>query len=229
MEKTGSLRATDATTSFRQNPSVRPRRVELSPSVLNANRTCRSRLPMKMDLASSVHDALTSFAFHYANGVAHPNDVADPAWNTRTATGEAIRRDLVVLSCKTVRDFLAVSVLQLTAKQEDPRFMMVRKAEHDAALLLNRSRNAYVGFLVWSEYDAQATLNQIYVAPACRRRGLASAALKWWVENRADRLNERFNVESPNASAQALLVSLGYARKEEKHVVGIKCSFVAGL
>jgi hypothetical protein len=75
---------------------------------------------------------------------------------------------------------------------------------------------------VWTE-DKFAALRQIFVVEDERRQGHAEKMLTFWIENYADRLHERFGIESPNERALSLHLKLGHLRVEGDSYVGIKC------
>lgn len=169
-------------------------------------------------------------AVFYGTQFVQPTQVLDVAWN-RTVFERAEQMDskrFCFLKFSTMKDYLVVQVLQQIVKQEDSRFLSVRAKEHQAGLLLDSRKQKYLGFIVWTEGE-HAVLRQIFVGADERRKGHAKRLLKFWVGRYADRLNERFGVESPNRKAIRLLAKLGYLKIEVDKYVGLKCFFVPSL
>jgi hypothetical protein len=161
----------------------------------------------------------------YGNRFANPTSVLDVGWNpTVFARGKCVSPEsLFFVHCRTEKDFLVLKVLQAIVKGEDSRFLFVRQEEqHKAALLFDRRKRKYVGFLVWTE-DKFAALRQIFVVEDERRQGHAEKMLTFWIENYADRLHKQFGIESPNESALNLHLKLGHLRVEGDSYLGIKC------
>jgi GNAT superfamily N-acetyltransferase len=161
----------------------------------------------------------------YGNRFANPTSVLDVGWNpTVFARGKCVSPEsLRFVRCRTEKDFLVLKVLQAIVKEEDSRFLFVRKEEqHRAALLFDCRKRRYLGFLVWTE-DKFAVLRQIFVVEDERRQGYAEKMLTFWMENYADRLHERFGIEAPNERALSLHLKLGHLRVDGDSYVGIKC------
>ncbi len=163
---------------------------------------------------------------HYGNRRLPPHIPLRVSWNKGARVrARVVRRNLRFLTCRSKRDFLIVNVLQVLAQQEDSPFRSVSQGEHQAALLFGANRSDYVGYLVWTEQGV-ATLRQIFVRPAYRRRGYASEAVRFWAKHYAEPLGPRFGVESPNTHSLRMLTKLGYARIKGSGVIGVKCFFI---
>ena len=169
-------------------------------------------------------------AIHYGRQAVQPGLVLDVDWNpTIWNRAEIIPAvGLSFVRCNTTKDYLVVQVLQAVAKKEDGRFLFVRSKEHWAGLLLDSSKRKYLGFVVWTE-DKCAVLRQIFIVEDERRKGHAETLVKFWVERYADRLSEKFGIESPNEQAMKLHVKLGHVKVEGDSYVVVKSFLVFGL
>jgi len=169
-------------------------------------------------------------AICYGRQAVQPSLVLDVDWNpTIWNRAEIIRTaELSFVRCKTTKDYLVVQVLQAVVKEEDSRFLFVRPKEHWAGLLLDSNKRKYLGFLVWTE-DKCAVLRQVFIVEDERRKGHAKTLVKFWVERYADRLNEKFGIESPNEQAMKLHIKLGHVKVEGDSHVGVKCFLVFGV
>ncbi len=169
-------------------------------------------------------------AVNYGTQMVDPRTALDPKWNLKIQRrGDVVHSDIVLIRCRTERDFLVVRLLQVAAKAEDPRFMFVRKNDQDAGLYFDRRRGKYLGFIVWNVAEEHAILRQIFIVPDERRKGLGAKLVSFWVAHYADKVNDTFGIESPNEKALNLHVKLGHARIEGDSVKGERCFFVAGL
>lgn len=169
-------------------------------------------------------------AISYGNQAIHPAKALMPTWNhTIGKRGEPIDRGTLLTFCRTKRDYVVVTLLQVMAKEEDPRFMFVRDGEQSAGLLLSAGMEKYLGFLVWNVSEGHAILRQIFIVPEERRKGLASRMVTYWKERYADKVNSTFGIESPNEKAINLHHKLGHVRLERESVRGLKCFFVSGF
>lgn len=168
-------------------------------------------------------------AVAYANTFVEPALVLDPSWN-RGLRGrvERVASDLLLVRCRSTKDYLVLRVLQVLAKQDDPRFKFADPGEHIAALCLDAKRQKYLGFLVWTE-DKTAVLRQLFVVKDERRKGHASKMVTFWIERFAKKLNEQFGIEGPNEAAVQLHLKLGHVRIEGSDLVGVKCHFAPTL
>jgi len=168
-------------------------------------------------------DCSNYVAVLYGTHFVNPSTVLTVDWNpTVCRRGEPMPSGLSFVVCKTMKDFLVLKVLQAIVKEEDSRFLFGRPNEHQAGLLLDSERRKYLGFLVWTETD-YAVLRQMFIVEDERRKGLAQQMVTFWVENHADRLNERFGIEAPNEKALSLHLKLGHIKAEDDSYVGIKC------
>jgi len=101
--------------------------------------------------------------------------------------------------------------MQLMAKKEDTGFLYIREKEQRAGLVFDVKKGNYVGFLVWTE-NKHAILRQIFIIKDERKK--VTSLLEFWIRNFADKINDKFGVESPNEKFQKILK-------------GIKCFFVS--
>lgn len=168
-------------------------------------------------------------AVEYGKRFVDPIEALKPSWNPALQRrGQHVDKDLQFAVCKTKMDYLVVLLLQVMAKEEDSRFMFVSDS-HTAGVLIQTDTGKLLGFLVWNKEDAHAVLRQIFIVPDERRKGLATRLLTFWVEQYADKINNRFGIESPNEKALNLHAKLGHLAIERDLYKGLKCFFVAGL
>src|SRR5258705_2022610 len=167
-------------------------------------------------------------AVHYGNRRVPPQTALRVSWNRDVwARGQKVSDDCRFVRCRSGKDHLVVTLLQVLAKQEQSGFLFGEQSEHEAGLLLRRSNGRrYVGYLIWTKED-HSIVRQIFVKPEERRQGLAAAALTFWVEHYVG-VHSTFGVESPNEKTVALLVKLGYARRDNGTVVGSRGFVVRG-
>jgi len=136
---------------------------------------------------------------------------------------------LGVVETTTNRELLIVHVMQFLAREEGEPFRSATLEEYQCCLLYHRPLRVFLGFLMWSNGDTEATLHQIFVVPRARRKGLAAQFLRFWVREYADQVSDRFAVESPNEKSLGLLVKLGFTTLDPKDVHESKCFLVDGL
>jgi GNAT superfamily N-acetyltransferase len=169
-------------------------------------------------------------AVTYGVQAVQPGVALNPKWNpTIRKRADPVDRNIVLLRCRTKKDFLIVRLLQLAAKAEDPRFMFVRGEDQEGGLYFDTANRKYLGFIVCSEDDEHAVLRQIFIVPEERRKGLAEKLVTFWVKNYADRLNTTFGIEAPNEIAMNLHIKLGHAVREGGAVRGLKCFFAPSM
>jgi len=168
-------------------------------------------------------------AFQYGYTHLQPAQVLRLGWNSSVLKrGIPLDSSLMFVPSESKKDYLILNLLQVIAKQEDPRFTFSQPNKDYAALLINRKENKYLGFICWTEKE-NAVLRQFFILKDERRKGHAQMMVAFWVENYADPLHEKFCIESPNESALNLHIKMGHVRREGDGAVGIKCNFVAGL
>jgi hypothetical protein len=168
-------------------------------------------------------------AVAYGNTYLEPRLVLDPKWNGGLRhRSERVAGGLFLAPCRSKRDYLVLSVLQVLAKQDDSRFKFANPGEHRSAVCLDAMRRKYVGFLIWTE-DKTAVLRQLFVVKGERRKGHASKMVTFWIERYANRLGDQFGIEGPNEAALKLHIKLGHVRIEGGEAAGIKCHFVPTL
>jgi hypothetical protein len=119
-------------------------------------------------------------------------------------------------------------MLQALAKQTNGEFRFAND-ENNALIAFDIAIGAYLGYLLWYEDHDYATLNQLFVVPEERRKGCALSMVTYWVENHANRIANKFVLESPNEDAIALHLKLGHLRREGDQIVGVNCLFISGL
>jgi hypothetical protein len=169
-------------------------------------------------------------AVSYGMRTIDPSEALKPAWNpTMRERGERVDGTLVFTNCRSKKDYLIVKLLQAMAKEEESSFMFVRDDEHSVGILLDAMTGKYLGFVAWNVSGQHAVLRQIFIVPDERRKGLASRMVTFWVEHYADKVSEKFGIESPNEKAVSLHTTLGHVRIEGDSVIGVKCFRVVGL
>src|SRR5579862_2130705 len=152
-------------------------------------------------------------ALRFGRGLGQPSTVLNPKWlEIPTDRLLVISPSVLALECHSKRQFLALHAIQVTAKEEEGSFLSARFGENQALLLVKPDLSEFLGYLLWS-ITAHAVLNQLYVVPDERKKGYASLAVRYWVEQYADRVNDVFHVESPNRKTVGLLLKLGYGEK----------------
>lgn len=168
-------------------------------------------------------------AIKFKNYVIQPPTVMKLDWNKEILKRATQIKDSLFFSlCESKKDFLVLKIMQLMAKKENTGFLYIRKKEQKAGLVFDAKKRKYVGFIVWTE-NKHAILRQIFIVKDERRKGYATNLLEFWVRNFADKINDKFGVESPNEKFQKILVKLGYARIEGEYIKGVKCFFVSGF
>jgi hypothetical protein len=164
-------------------------------------------------------------AVSYGNGFIQPSLVLDLAWNPRLLSRvERIDSRLLFVCCQSKKDFLALRVLQVLAKQDDNRFKFGNSDEYRAALCLDGSHPKYLGFILWTE-DKSAVLRQLFIVKGERRKGHAARLVTFWEHGYANKLSDKFGIEDPNETALKLHVKLGHVKIEGSDAVGVKCYF----
>lgn len=151
-------------------------------------------------------------------------------------SSETIEDNLVCKFCSTEEDFQIIDGMIRIAKEEDFPFLAVIPPEQKALLLIDSSKQEFIGFLSWMKdfYDEKYILERegadtlkeakdmccgealqiIYVLKSERRKGYASKLIKFWVENYADKTYDKFGVEILTGSPiLEVLCKLGYAEK----------------
>lgn len=95
-----------------------------------------------------------------------------------------------------------------------------------AVLLANE--NEFVGCIVWHK-GTHARLNLIFIRKEYRRKGHGIKFVKAWVEQIADKINEKYEIESPNKASAGLLFKLGHLKMEDEEIIEVKCIIVPSL
>lgn len=165
-------------------------------------------------------------AVAYGNRFFEPKIILDPAWNRGlTRRAQRISAGMLFARCRSKRDQVVLTVLQVLAKQDDDRFKFGDPGEFCSALCFDAKRHKYAGFLIWTE-DKTAVLRQLFVLQNERGKGNASRMVRYWVDHFANKLADRFGIEEPNEAAMKLHAKLGHLKIEGSKAIGIKCYFV---
>jgi ribosomal protein S18 acetylase RimI-like enzyme len=158
-----------------------------------------------------------------------PKSVFSLEWNSEIEKrSKNISEVLRMGRVETDKDLLIVHLMQSLAREEGEPFRSARLDEYGCCLALHAHRQLFVGYIMWSDDEKEATLRQIYIVPEERRRGLAAQLVTHWVHEYADRIGNRFAVESPNEKSVSLLVKLGFAALEGSKAES-KCFFIGGM
>ena len=111
-------------------------------------------------------------------------------------------------------------VLQCIASNRDVSGFMGFYKPLKGVLLANE--NEFVGCIVWFR-GIHARLNWIFIRKEYRRKGYGIKFLKSWVEQIADKINDKYEIESPNKASAGLLFKLGHLKMEGDRIVEVKC------
>lgn len=103
------------------------------------------------------------------------------------------------------------------------------ESESSAGLYFDAKKGRYLGFLIWNIWHKYAVLRQLFTVPDERRKGYAGRVVDFWVKNYADKVADRFGIESPNDRALSLHLKLGHIKRDGKSFTGLKCFSVPGL
>lgn len=177
--------------------------------------------PMCSDFACSNFVAVC-----YGKAFLEPSTVLDTRWNPGLQSrAQRVAAGLLFARCRSKKDQTVLRLLQVLAKQDDPRFKFGDSNEFRSALCFDARRRKYLGFVIWTE-SKTAVLRQLFVVRDERRKGIASKMVKFWIENYAKPLGERFGIEGPNEAALKLHVKLGHIKIRGYDAIGVKCHFV---
>jgi GNAT superfamily N-acetyltransferase len=157
-----------------------------------------------------------------------PHEILQLGWNEHLQDrGMRISVGCFAATCETPRDRQVLTILQTLAKEHNPEFKFADE-KNRALLAFDPTGETYIGYLLWYEKKEYAILNQLFVMSDHRRRGNASAIVTHWVENYADKIADKFALESPNSHALEVHEKLGHIRREGEHFVGVRCVFFSG-
>ncbi len=141
-------------------------------------------------------------AIKFKNYILQPQTVMKLEWNKNIKKRKKkIENNLFFGLCKDKKDFLVLKIMQLMAKEEDTGFLYIGEKEQKAGLVFDVEKEKYIGFLCWTE-NKHAILRQIFVMKDERKKGYGTKLLKFWVENFADKISNKFGVESPNEKSK---------------------------
>jgi len=175
-------------------------------------------------------ECLNFVAFKFNGHFYQPRTVMNLKWNKdMKRRGIQIGDELVFTECKTKKDNFILRILNMIAKEENLGFLTPNLEVHKGALLIDRKKEKYIGYIFWhwkkfkGESSVKPVLNQIFVVEDERRKGYGTKMIKTWVENIIE--GRSFVVEEPGIEALKILVKLGYAEVNGEKVIGKKCSF----
>jgi len=151
------------------------------------------------------------------------NEILQVKWNNEILKRvKPIEGELYFAEVKTSKDWIVSYLLTKLAKKENREFL----SHSDGCrfcILLNDSE--YIGYVIWFP-SKPARLNQIFVKSSHRGKGYGLKLLKFWVENVADKISEKFQVESPNKKSLKMLLKLGYITRERTGIKDGKCIII---
>jgi GNAT superfamily N-acetyltransferase len=177
--------------------------------------------PMCSDFACSNYLAVA-----FGKAFLEPRTVLSTKWNSGlVGRAQRVSAGLLLAYCRSKKDQMVLQMLQVLAKQDDPRLKFADSKEFGSALCFDARRGKYFGFLIGTE-SKTAVLHQLFVVRDERRKGIASKMVTFWIENYAKRLGERFGIEGPNEAALTLHVKLGHIKVSGSDAIGVKCHFV---
>ncbi|MEM5871973.1 MAG: GNAT family N-acetyltransferase [Candidatus Aenigmatarchaeota archaeon] len=197
-----------------------------------------SECGMKIPLTESYLDMISGFRYicpkcnntvgiKFRSQVLQPDIVFKVSWNKNIKErAQKLNDKLFFAICKEKKDFIALMMMQAMAKHESDigsHFFYIREKIQKSGLIFDE--NKIIGYIIWTE-DKYATLRQIYIVSDERNKGYGTLLTKFWVENIANKINDKFIVETPNEKFNNILIKLGYAKREGNCIKGIKCSFV---
>jgi len=128
-----------------------------------------------------------------------------------------------LLEAKNERDLEPVIVLGVMAKEEECSFRVMTPTKVNRErfkVFLVANEKEFVGYVLWNVFSGKPCVRQIYVRPEFRKKGIASAVFKKFVD-----AHGHVYVESPNAASLRILEKLGYVEKTGEVYRGIKVSF----
>jgi ribosomal protein S18 acetylase RimI-like enzyme len=170
----------------------------------------------------------STVAITFENNLLQPSTIFDISSSLEIVGRDGeIDDQLRIAEIRTAWELLVVHVMQSMAREEHEPFMNARLEEQRTALVFLPEDKKIVGYILWSDDGTEATLRQIYVLPAERRKGIASRLLDYWVREYADKVGDRFAVESPNEKSVGLLIKLGLF--DESQASSSKCFFICEM
>jgi hypothetical protein len=110
--------------------------------------------------------------------------------------------------------------------EEDTHFTSI---DDISEIVLLANDKEFLGYIVWTNVGDMARLNQIFILPQHRKNDYASKLLNFWVQEIADKKNERFEVYGPNEKAEQLLIKLGYCELEGDYIINKKAILIPYL
>jgi len=193
---------------------------------------------MEIPLTESYLDMISGFryicfkcnntvAIKFRNQKLQPEIAFKVSWNKDIKIrARELENNLFFSICEEKKDFITLMLMQAIAKHEPDigsTFFYIQKDVQKAGLLFSEEK--FLGYIIWTE-GKNAVLRQIYIINEERNKGYGTLLTKFWIEEIANRINDKFVVETPNNKFLNILIRLGYAKQEGKSVKGIKCSFL---
>lgn len=171
-------------------------------------------------------------AIRFKGYIIQPQTVLKLSWNE--SISEKISKNLSFIRVTTDKDFLVLRTLNLIARHEYDCFCSIQEYDKKAIIFIDNIHNKYIGYVLWTddiyenddhENGNMAAIRQLFIVKEEQKKGHGTFIMKWWVEKIADKINDRFVVESPNKLSHKILHNLGYTQSTMEGIIGIKCSF----
>lgn len=119
--------------------------------------------------------------------------------------------------------------LKVIAKNEEISFLTPDIEYGNSKMYILTKEGIPVGYAFWNDFNSnKRCFRQIFVRKRCRRKGYATILTEKTVEIECGR-NKNFVVETPNEKTEGILLKLGYVKKANNHLLGIRCSFTQGF
>ena len=126
--------------------------------------------------------------------------------------------------CENKEDWAIVNGLREFSKEEDGFYDddIYDKWGKEAMLMINEMKYP-IGYILWTrkktmESEENVFLREFYVLKRFRRKGYGTRLLKFWVENYADKINDKFIVVSCNLDTFRILYFLGYVYDPDESI-----------
>lgn len=165
------------------------------------------------------YKCLETLAIKYRKAAIEWEKAFSPKWNKSLLHRTINIGGLNFLHCKHDKDILVLRLMHyMSTKEENDSyeifgFRTFKKEEHKAGLILNSSKDKYLGYILWSEKWSKGDepiLRQIYIFKEERGKGYGTLIFKYWVEKIAKKVNKIFAIESPNSSTVSIISKLKY-------------------
>lgn len=111
------------------------------------------------------------------------------------------------------------------AKNEYSSFRRPNIHDINSKIYVITEKGIPMGYAYWNDInDDERCFRQIYIRDQFRRKGFGTMLTEKTVE--IESKNKIFIIESPNEKSQEILLKLGYVKKNNGKLTGIKCKFI---